>query len=93
MCRSSCCDGGGSVLYCYREPCIESLFQGWFGCVLLDGRLSDQRNTHCFGGVWSGGCLWCLIESHVLSQYFTNGLDVVVAVVYYREPCIESVFH
>ena len=28
-----CCDGGGSVLYCYREPTIESLFQGWV-CVM-----------------------------------------------------------
>ena len=59
-----CCDGSGSVLYCYREPTIESLFHGWFGWVLLEGQLFDKRNTHCVGGVCSGGCLWCLIESH-----------------------------
>ena len=49
-----CCDGGGSV------------FQRWFGCV-QEGRLSDQRNTHCGRG---------FTERHVLNLYFRDGFGV-----------------
>ena len=47
-----CCDGGGSVLYCYREPCIESLFQGWFGRVLGEELPCDQRDLFWWSVGW-----------------------------------------
>ena len=44
-----CCDGGGSALYCYREPSIESLFQVWV-CVGIG--LCDYRDLCWWSVEW-----------------------------------------